>query len=306
VALTLPVIIAFLPFGVRNFRQTGDPIYPLGYVLLHRDVPGITADRVAYAAQFHSSVPGPLGIAWTLDPEHVQTDEVAGLHHAVGLLALALTIRFRWTRRWLALIVPCLVVALVFRPPTRYYLPMFAALAALEAYALVLLSRRIATFVAIAAAAPAVISAAVPMLTFPRPAELLLGRMNRDAYLAKYVPGYAAAQVVNRQPPGGWVMALDFPAPYYFDRPWIAEGVLNDPPLQRWIAEARSADDVMRRLRENDVRYLVVTPGYGSGTRAALLPLAHDRRQAEIIVALRRRFVLLASVDRVDVLAVGR
>jgi hypothetical protein len=306
VAIAVPLIVAFLPFGLRNVRNTGDPIYPLGYVLLHRDVPGITADRVAYAAQFHSSVPGPLGIAWTLDPEHVQTDEVAGLHHAIGLLALALAIRFRWTRRWLALIVPCLIVALVFRPPTRYYLPMFAALAALEAYALVLLSRRIATVVAIAAAAPALIAAAVPMLTFPRPAELLLGRMNRDAYLTRHVPGFAAAQVINRQPPGGWVMALDFPAPYYFDRPWIAEGVLNDPPLQRWIAEARSADDVVRRLRANDVRYLVVTPGYGSGTRNALLPLARDRRQAEIILALRRRLILLANVDRVDVLAVGR
>ena len=44
--------------------------------------------------------------------------------------------------------------------------------------------------------------------------------------------------------------ALDFPAPYYFDRPWIAEGVMNEPPLQRWIAEAQSADDVLRRMRE--------------------------------------------------------
>lgn len=303
-AILLPVALAFLPFAVRNFRHTGDPIYPLGYVLLHRDVPGIAADRVTYTAQFHSKVPGPLGIAWTLDPEHVQTDEVAGLHHALGLLALALTIRFPWTRRWLALILPFLIAALIFRPPTRYYLPMFAGLAALEAYALVLLSRRLATVISIAAAAPAIIAAAVPMLTFFRPAELLLGRVDRERFLVKYVPGYGAAQVVNRQPPGGWVMALDFPAPYYFDRPWIAEGILNDPPLQRWIAEARTADDVLRRLREAGVRYLVVTPGYGSGTRAALLPLARDRRQAEIIVALKRRLVLLGTVDRVDVIAV--
>jgi hypothetical protein len=304
--LVLPVIVAFLPFGVRNFVHTGDPIYPLGYVLLQRDPPGIAADRVAYAAYFHSNVPGRLGIAWTPDPGRVQTDEVAGLHHAVGLLAVVLAIRFRWTRRWLALLVPYLVVALVFRPPTRYSLPMFAALAALEAYALVLFTRRAATILAVAAAAPALIASATLTLTQFRPADFLLGRLDRDAFLAANVPGFAAAQVVNRQPAGGWVMALDFPTPYDFDRPWIAEGILNDPPLQRWIAEARSADDVLGRLHGANVRYLVVTPGYGGGTAASLLPLARDRRQAEIILALRRRLVLIGSVDRIDVLAVGR
>jgi len=183
---------------------------------------------------------------------------------------------------------------------------MFAALAALEAYALTLFARRAATILAIAAAAPALIASATLTLTQFRPADFLLGRLDRNAFLAANVPGFAAAQIVNRQPPGGWVMALDFPTPYYFDRPWIAEGILNDPPLQRWIAEARSADDVLRRLHAANVRYLVVTPGYGGGTAASLLPLARDRRQAEIIVALRRRLILIGSVDRVDVLLVGR
>lgn len=31
-----------------------------------------------------------------------------------------------------------------------------------------------------------------------------------------------AAHLVTAQPPGGTVMALDFPAPFYFDRPWCA------------------------------------------------------------------------------------
>ena len=303
-ALVLPVLVAFLPFALRNIRHTGDPLYPIGYILLHRAVPGLPADRVAYAAHFHSSVPGPLGIAWMIDPEKVQTDEVAGLHHAVGLLALLLAVRLRWTRRWLALILPFLALALAFQPPTRHLMPMFAALAALEAYALVLLARRAATIVALAAAAPAFITAALPVLAAFRPADLLLGRVGREQFLATRVPGYTAAQIVNRQPPGGWVMALDFPAPYYFDRPWIAEGMLNVPPLQEWIAEARSADDVLRRLRGANVRYLLVTPGYGGGTRAALLPLARNRREAEIIVALRKHLVWLNTVDRVDVLAV--
>ena len=134
--LAVPVVIAFLPFAIRNIHYTGDPVYPIGYILLHRAVPGVSADRMAFYGHYHSDVPGVLGIAWTPDPEHVQIDDVAGLHHAVGLLAIALAIRFAWTRRWLALILPGLALALAFQPPTRHLLPMFAGLAALEAYAL--------------------------------------------------------------------------------------------------------------------------------------------------------------------------
>src|SRR5262249_5086634 len=169
-----------------------------------------------------------------------------------------------------------------------------------------ILTKRFASIIAIAAIIPALIAADLTLLTAFRPADYLFGRIDREQFLASRIPGYRAAQVVNRQPPGGWVMALDSPAPYYFDRPWIAEGVMNAPPLQEWIAEARSADDVLRRLRAANVRYLTVTPGYGGGTPASLLPLARNRREAEVIVALRKQLVLLASVDRVDVLEVRR
>ncbi len=303
-AMLLPVVIAFSPFAFRNMRHTGDPVYPLGYVLLRRDVPGITADRVAYAAFFHSRVSGPLGIGWVNDPQQVQPDEVAGLHHAIGLFALAVAIGVPSTRRWLALIVPHLAVALIFRPPTRYLLPMFYGLAALEAYATVLLTRRAAALIALIAVLPALSACAVFTLTWLAPGDYLLGRIDRRTFLETRIPGYRAAQIVNSQPAGGRVMALDFPAPYYFDRPWIAEGVLNEPPLQQWLAEARSPDALLARLRAADVRYLVITPGYGGGTPASLLPLARTTRQTTILTGLRRHLVLLRSVDRVDVVAV--
>ena len=300
--LFVPVVVAFLPYGIRNVAHTGDPIFPISYIALHRPVPGIPAQRVAYASEFHSRVPGALGIAWLQGRADVQPDEVAGLHHALGLFAIALAIWFRWSRRWLALVLPPLALALLFHPPTRLLLPMFIGLAPLEAYALVIIAKRWATPIAIVAAAPALIASITVTLTAFRPADLLLGRVDRTQFLATRVPGFRASELVNRQPPGGWVMALDFPAPYYFDRPWIAEGILNVPPLRQWIADAGTADDVLRRLRDANVRYIVVTPGYGGGTRASLLPLAENPREAAIIVELRRHLVLMQTLDHTDVL----
>lgn len=303
VALALPIVIAFLPFAIRNVRHTGDPIYPVGYVLLHRNVPGIAAERIAYGAYYHGKSAGPLGIDWTPRPGG-DADEVAGIHHVVGLFALALAIPFPRTRRWLALIVPYLLIAMVFKPPTRYLLPMFYGLAVLEAYAATLLFRRWATAAAILVSMPALVVSAAFMLQWMSPSDYLMGREDRTRFLATRIPGYRAAVFVNAQHSDGLVMALDFPAPYYFDRPWIAEGILNQPPLQAWIHTAQTSDDVLARLRVMRVRYLVITPGYGGGTRGALMPLASSPHDAQLIAAFRRRLKLLQTIDGVDVVEV--
>lgn len=302
-AAAIPVCIAFLPFAVRNMRHTGDPIYPVGYVLLKQPVPGIAADRIAYGAYFHSSVPGPLGIGWT-PAAGVQTDEVAGLHHVFGLFALLVMLRYPSTRRWLALILPYLAVALLFRPPTRYLLPMFYGLAAVEAYAVAILARRWATLVAIVAAIPAFVASADFTLHWGAPFDYILGRIDRETFLATRIPGYRAALFINAQPEGGSVMALDFPAPYYFDRPFVVEGILNEPPLRDWLRESKNAGELLSRLRAMNVRYIVVTPGYGGGTNASLLPLARDRREAMILADLRRRLTFLKRIDGADVVRV--
>jgi hypothetical protein len=303
--LTLAVILAaFLPFAIRNTLHSGDPIYPIGHVLLHKPLEGIAPGSLAYATQFHSRAAGVVGIPWT--PENAQPDEVVGIHHLLGHFALILVLRERRLRPVAAIVFVYLLVALVYRLPARYMLPMFLALALLEAAALALLPRRLIGIVALVVALPALLWSATLLLTMSSPFTYLRGRLDRAHYLALVVPGYRAAQFVNALPPGGQVMALDFPAPYYFDRPWIVEGVLHDPPLKRWLATARSADDLLARLRALDVRVLVVTPGYGGGTPSTLLPLASTPEQARLVDHFRRRLRLLATVDRVDVFAVPR
>ena len=96
-------------------------------------------------------------------------------------------------------------------------------------------------------------------------------------------------------------MALDFPAPFYLARPWVAEGVLNDPPLRLWLAEGADGEGLLARCRALGVTHLLVTPGWGGGTPNSLYPLARSRREATAIVAFRSRLRLVATVDGVDV-----
>ena len=104
--------------------------------------------------------------------------------------------------------------------------------------------------------AVATFALADPQALAPSPALAhLSGRLSRPDFLSSVVPGYRAALFVNALP-GGTVMALDFPGPYYLARPWIAKGVVNEPPLRLWLAEGTDGEGAPRRCRALGVTHI--------------------------------------------------
>jgi hypothetical protein len=301
-ALVAPIVVAFLPFAVRNSLATGDPVFPIGHGLLHVPIAGVSPTSLAKAKDYHAAVPGLLGITWDLRQGPAQADEVAGFHHLFGFVALATVLVAPAARVLAAPVLAYLALGLAFHPPTRYLLPMFLCLSALEALAVGILTRRRArAWLTLALTVPALALSTRLLTEDFHPFDLLLGTSTRTEFLAATVPGWRAAQAVNALPPGGKVMALDFPAPYYLNRPWIAEGTLNEPPLTGWLERSATVDDVLAKLQRLDVRFLLVTPGYGGGTRRSLLPVARSARGQRLAVELRLRLVHLATLDGVDV-----
>jgi hypothetical protein len=297
------IAFVYLPFGLRDLVVTGDPFYPAGVGLLRGSVPGVSKERYDWATRFSEHVAGPLGVAWGPSLASGRVDEVVGWHHLAGLLALGLAARKRELRLLAAPVTAYLALSLVFRPPARYLFPAWLSLAALEGIAVAAFWPRRARFFALAALPAAVASAGLLFGQFG-PFAYLLGRESRGAFLRRVLPGFAAAGFVNTLPPGGRVMALDFPGPVYFDRPFLDEGVHSEPPLKGWLREEPSADALLARLRKHDVRYLVVTPGYGGGTRLSLLRVADRPQDAGPLYELRSRLRLAATLDGVDVYAV--
>jgi hypothetical protein len=227
-------------------------------------------------------------------------DDVAGPQALLGLVAVAVLLREKRLRFLLPPVLVSLAVASFWHVPARYFLPLFATLSAFLALALSRARPWAATAATLILAA---VSAAesVPHLLFDFDAvRHLAGQVSGEEVRAAAIPGYRAALFVNERP-GGNVMALDFPAPYYLARPWVAEGVLNDPPLRRWLAEGADGEGLLARCRALGVTHLLVTPGWGGGTKASLFPLARSRREAEAIAAFRDRLRRAGTVDGVDV-----
>ena len=246
--------------------------------------------------------PSSSAIAW-LPVEGKPRDETAGLHHLIGLFALLVAVRDRRARLPLALVFPYLLLAFVVSAPLRYWAPLFLGLAMIEGRALSLTRRTVAT----AATALLIFPSILTVTVSPWSAlslKYIGGELSSEEFAGRLVPGFAATRFIAAQPPGGTVMALDFPAPYYFDRPWIAEGLLNDPPLALWLSHGAGAERLRSELARRDVRYLVVTPGYGGGEAHTLLPLARNRRELEELARFRSRLRLIYRRDGVDVFAV--
>ena len=296
----LPALV-LAPYAVRNVAATGDPFYPIGYGLLGRPVPGVSHASMPVAVRVYPDAPEPLGIPWAPSMTKERPDETVGWHHALGLFLLPVVLVSRRARLVaLVFVVPYLLVCLRIHPATRLLLPLFWGLAVLEARTLALLpGRALAAALGFLAALPALWLAGSILTGLFDPFSFAAGRLTREEFLSKRLPGYRAARLLSAFPPGK-VMALDFPGPYYLDRPWIVEGPLHDPPLAIWIAEGADADELLRRLRSLDVRYLLVTPGYGGGTAISLLPLAAERSRVPVAAAFRARLRKVASVDRVD------
>jgi len=300
-SLILPVVLAASPFMVRNLIATGDPAYPMAIGVIHQHVPGVDEDRYDYVTQVHRDIPGPLGIPWGSSVGNVQWDEVAGWHLLLGLLVLPLGYRKPGGPELLAIAVPYLAVGLAYHPSVRLAMPLLWVLAASAAWLITRLFRRWTAPVGLVLVAPSLVSLWIHLGSYGRPLDRLLGNATVEDAVMAAVPGRAAALLVNQQPIGGKVMALDFPAPFYFSRPWIAEGINNRPPLAVWLSEGLDSDQLLDWLQKLDVRYLVVTPGYGGGGPMSLIAVGETPSQQAVMARLRSHLELIGTKDGVDV-----
>lgn len=295
----IPSVLVLGPLLVRNTISAGDPFYPVLTGFVRGGVAEVDEPSYRYVTRRHEALPGPLKIPWDASIGKVEWDEVVGWHHLLGLILLPLALRDRRSRLAAAVIIPYLAVEAWFHPSVRLTMPFIWGLAVVEGQLLSKLRLRWALLAALCAAVPLLVFTGLSLLKTPLP--YLQGKATRQEIERRSIPGWQAAEFVNKWPGPGRVMALDFPAPYLFKRSWLAEGLVNKPPIRMWLDEAKTVNDLVEKIKQHDIKLIVVTPGYGGGRSYALLPLAQNDHEARLIMQLRQRLKRVFSKDEVDV-----
>jgi len=305
-ALVLPSVLVIAPLAIRNFRALGDPFFPVLTTISGREIPSVDAGVREIVAHRHADIPGLLGIAWGAYSAQVEPDEIVGWHLFLALLVWPFFLRDRRVLLVSALIVPYLVLGIWVHPSARLVIPLIWALATVFGVAAETAWRRFGAG-AVTAGLGMIVVSCLPLLldSSSRARDVILpyveGHLSRDDVLRTMVPGVEAAEWINERDETGTVMAMDFPAPFLFNRPWIVEGLGARPPLSIWLEGADSVEDIMRQLDAEDIRFIVVTPGYGGGSFQSLLPLARTPEQERLIIALRERLRLVWRRDGIDI-----
>lgn len=299
IAAVIPTVLVLAPLITRNLISTGDPFFPVLTGFLRGGVTEVDNESFQYVTQRHRSLPGPLKIPWGSSIGRVERDEVVGWHHLLGLVLFPIALRDRRSRIAASMIIPYLIFEIWFHPSVRLTMPFIWGLAVVEGQLLSKWGRRRALLTALLISTPLLLVYGAPLLKYP--IRYIRGDLTRQEVERRIIPGWDAADFVNKWPGQGRVMALDFPAPYLFKRPWLAEGLVNKPPLRMWLDRARTVNYLVDKMKNNRIKLIVVTPGYGGGQPVALLPLAKTEQEARLIMELRQRLTRVFSKDSVDV-----
>ncbi|MGH9649610.1 MAG: hypothetical protein ACRD3I_03965, partial [Terriglobales bacterium] len=322
-------LISLLPWWVRAFRHTGDPIYPMAYKVLGGD--SWTAENHARVigdvakSAFDMELSGLLRLPLDLvrHPEYFGAAADLGI---VALFATAATLTWPIVTRLtrcepglvrmsdsLAAFVGVAGLAwLATSTTTRFFAPALVLGLTAVAGAVQTLSRRgqvWALLLMLAAGVSGTWRFLDQHTTVFSSAGVALGRESADHYLSRQLDHYRAARyVLERLPSDAKVLFIGETRTYYFFCDAVAPSAYDRHPLRQWVEESASPEALAKRLAHEGISHVVLNirefnrlrKSYGllafTGSDAA----TKDRRLKE----LPRRLRLLFSENMVYVFEV--
>jgi hypothetical protein len=299
------VLVLLSPWYVRNWVETGNPLFPFGQKLFAGAHWSVAAEdylnlyyeqyRVREAAQRGGTPYKGVETArfpWdlTMHPESFEKGKRQGHDVSPFILAFLPALVLLRRRRRAALAVAAIGVAYVVLiaggawAHPRYVLPgVGLALAAATPAARALCGARwFRGVVALTIAGNLALVTRMLQPMWPDQARVAFGRMSPDAFLAKYSDRFEFWREANRAiPPDGTVAVLEkIPHPYYIERPFVLLSYLEQGLVDyRRVVTVAGLRDAMERL---GVTHVAVEE---SGTRAA-----GDQFESEV-TALWRSFL---------------
>ncbi len=271
-----------LPWWMRAFVHTGNPIYPMGY----RYLGGTNWDDTTQARVIGDLAPsiGHMGIRdlLSLPLDLVLNPERFGSASDIGVLAIValcttviLPLIFRVAglanpqrQRMLsasAVVSIACVGWLLTSTTTRYLAPAFVISLAVLAAVLLLQGPRVQMTGVVVLLILGLWGTARFIdqhATVFASTGVALGLVPEDRYLSQTLDHDAAARFVRtRLPENAYLLFIGETRPYYFDRKAMAPSAYDQHPLAGWVEESESAEGLAAGLVEKGFTHVVLNVG---------------------------------------------
>jgi len=278
ICLGLLSLAPFLPWLVKNWWQTGNPLFPFFDSWFHAAGPagpnfigstsiGIFAKReLLFGENIWQIIALPLRVFFSGQDDKPQYFD--GVLTPVLILFLPWSFKGKWLedKKLIASFAFLLLVYALFLVDMRirYILSIVPLLVILLAYGIFNVFLRIKR--------PAVLYAVLlcfagwhgvylwRYIAQAQPSEYLLGRINRTAYLMRMLPEYAAFDYINRKTSTDANIYLLFVGrrAYYCDRDYFHDG--GDLPnfLLASVRTAKNAEQIEASLKQKQITHLMV------------------------------------------------
>lgn len=92
------------------------------------------------------------------------------------------------------------------------------------------------------------------------PVDVFLGRESRASYLERVAESQRAYAWLNTRDDVGGVLLVALHGPYYLEKPYLFSGFTDTPAAEALLKEARTAEEMRRRLQSLGVTHVVVAP----------------------------------------------
>ncbi|MBI4514197.1 MAG: glycosyltransferase family 39 protein [Deltaproteobacteria bacterium] len=260
------------PWLIKNWTETGNPIFPLFNTLLHgRPLPArasldfLTQRRALYGESWLEIALLPVRIFITgREGDPARFD---GVLSPLLLLGFAAVRRGASRREWLLAAYAAgfaLSAFLLTALRVRYSIAIVAPLVLLTVQYWLHLHRAggaTAALAGLALGGALLFSAGHCGQLWLRlaPLSYLSGRLDRHAYIAQFIPEYPVLRVANSQLPASARIHLAFLGnrSYYCEREYVYDFGLSGGTLRRHIEAADSAAAIARSLRAEGISHLV-------------------------------------------------
>ena len=296
------VSVALVPWWVRAFVHTGNPVYPLAYGLL-----GGSPWSEESQAKVQGSLPyGAGGLGWTgilrLPVDLVQHPERFGSASDAGVLAVAATCllvllpvlawlfgsgaaRLRLSAAGALFVLVTGACWVAVSPTTRFFAPaLVLGLAVLAGLALRVgpKGRALGMIVLLPLGVWGTMRFIDQHEAVFSSYEVALGREEADQYLVRRVDHAQAARFTRETLPAeARLLFIGETRPYYFEREAMAPTAYDRHPLHRWVRESSSPEVLTQRLAAEGFTHVVLNVREFKRLHDAYGVLAFSGEQAE-------------------------